>query len=71
MGVLVAWLMLGRGVMGMRCIYRLLSKSGDTSTWSGIIQDLEGGKAGKRPAVDNRDLVNGQAPAKARYEQSS
>ena len=52
----------------MGCIYRLLSKSGDTSTWSGIIQGLEGGKAGKRPAVDCRDLVDGQVPVNVQYE---
>ena len=39
-------------------------------TWSGIIQFLEGGKAGERPAVNDGDLVVLQVPVKARYEQA-
>ena len=36
--------------------------------WSGIIQDLESGKAGERPVVDSGDLVPVQVPVKTRYE---
>ena len=37
-------------------------------TWSGIIQLLESGKAGKRPVVDSGDLVAVQGSVKTRYE---
>ena len=37
-------------------------------TWSGIIQIIESGKAGERPADDGSDLVVVQVPVKARYE---
>ena len=33
-------------------------------TWSGIIQELESGKAGKRPIVDDGDLVVVQGSVK-------
>ena len=39
-------------------------------TWSGIIQDLESGKASERPIVDDGDVVVVQPPVKARYEQA-
>ena len=36
-------------------------------TWSGIIQDLESGKASKPPNVDDGDLVLEQVPVKGRF----
>ena len=41
------------------------------STWSGIIQSFETGKAGERPVVDGGgDLVAVQVPVQARYKQA-
>ena len=39
-------------------------------TWSGIIQELESGKANERPVDDDGDVVAAQVPVKARYEQA-
>ena len=35
---------------------------GNMQTWSGIIQELESGKASERPVVDDGDLVVVQVP---------
>ena len=52
-----------RGVR-QRVIHRVLSKSGDISTWCEIIQGPESKKAVERPADDGSDLVVLQIPVK-------
>ena len=56
--------------MEWRVIQRLLKQDWGHANWSGIIQFLESGKAVERPIVDDRDLVVGQVPVKAQYEQA-